>query len=88
MPLIRLRGRSSAASFSFEKRGFLFGKQAAGRTDMDLPTTSIDDPFGIFVITNALAMAPPDQRPSLVASIEGLLEDRANGIRPEEARVY
>lgn len=81
-PVVRVRGRDGAASYGHEKCGILFGKRPAN-PDLDVPSTSLDDPYGIYVILNGLAMARDDERPGMVAAIPELLEDRANGIRPE-----
>jgi hypothetical protein len=82
-PVLRVRGRVGAASYGHAKRGILFGKRPAN-PDLDVPSTSLDDPYGIYVILNGLAMARDDERPGMVAAIPGLLEDRADGIRPEK----
>lgn len=81
-PVVRVHGRDGAASYQHTKRGILFGKRPTS-PDLDVPSTSLDDPYGIYVILNGLAMARDDERPGMVAEIPGLLEDRANGIRPE-----
>jgi hypothetical protein len=81
-PVIRVRGREGAASYSHTKRGLLFGRQPA-HPGLDVPSILVDDPYGIYVILNGLAMARVDERSGMVASVPELLEDRANGIRPE-----
>ncbi|MDR7313096.1 hypothetical protein J2S40_004154 [Nocardioides luteus] len=81
-PVVRVRGRDGAASYEHTKRGILFGRRPAG-PDLDVPSTSLDDPYGIYVILNGLAMARDEERPGMVAAIPELLRDRADGIRPE-----
>nr|WP_246322141.1 PH domain-containing protein [Nocardioides panzhihuensis] len=81
-PIVRVRGRDGAASYGHTKRGILFGKRPAD-PDLDVPATSLDDPYGIYVVLNGLAMARADERPGMVAAIPGLLEDRADGVKPE-----
>lgn len=83
-PMVQVSGRTGAPSWSFEKRALLFGRSRTKRPDIDIPVTSLDDPFGVFVVTNALASAPEHERPALVHGIEDLLEARAAGERPEE----
>jgi hypothetical protein len=82
-PVVRVRGRDGAASYGHAKCGILFGKRP-DNPDLDVPSTSLDDPYGIYVILNGLAMARDDERPGMVAAIPELLADRANGIRPED----
>lgn len=81
-PVVRVRGRDGAASYGHAKCGILFGKRPAN-PDLDVPSTSLDDPYGIYVVLNGLVMARDDERPGMVAAIPELLEDRANGVRPE-----
>lgn len=83
-PLVQISGRTGAPSWSFEKRGLLFGRSRTKRPDIDIPVTSLDDPFGVFLVANALASAPDHERPGLVDGIKELLEARAAGDRPEE----
>lgn len=83
-PMVQVAGRTGAPSWSFAKRGLLFGRARTKRPDIDVPVTSLDDPFGVFVVTNALASAPEHDRPGLVDGIDELLEARAAGDRPEE----
>lgn len=83
-PMVQVSGRTGAPSWSFEKRGLLFGRSRTKRPDIDIPVTSLDDPFGVFLVANALASAPEHERPGLVDGIEDLLEARAAGERPEE----
>lgn len=83
-PLVQVSGRTGATSWSFAKRGLLFGRARTKRPDIDIPVTSLDDPFGVFLVTNALASAPDHERPGLVHGIEELLNARAAGDRPEK----
>ncbi|MGH3973282.1 MAG: hypothetical protein ACRDS9_08150 [Pseudonocardiaceae bacterium] len=83
-PLVQISGRTGAASWSFEKRGLLFGRARTKRPDIDIPVTSLDDPFGVFLVANALASAPDRERSGLVDGIGDLLMARAAGERPEE----
>ncbi|MEU0312626.1 hypothetical protein [Nocardioides sp. NPDC006273] len=81
-PVIRVLGRDGAASYVHTKRGILFRRRLA-HPQLDVPAVLVDDPFGMYVILNGLAMARDDERPGRVAAIPELLQDRANGIRPE-----
>ncbi|MER7558154.1 hypothetical protein ABTZ46_14510 [Nocardioides sp. NPDC126508] len=83
-PLVQISARTGASSWSFEKRGLLFGRARTKRPDIDIPVTSLDDPFGVLLVTNALASASDHERPGLVDGIEELLNARAAGDRPEE----
>jgi hypothetical protein len=84
-PLVQVSGRTGAPSWSYEKRGLLFGRARTKRPEIDIPVTSLDDPFGAFLVANALASAPDHERPGLVNGIDELLQARAAGDRPEEA---